>query len=64
VIGGINEHLGLLTNSLVAQYGRFEAYTAVIIQIEVFWVVTPYSVLVEYQRFRDALHFTLKMEAA
>jgi hypothetical protein len=38
------------------------------LQVEVFWVVTPCSVVVEYQRFRDTccvyLHFTLKMEAA
>jgi hypothetical protein len=30
---------------------RFEAFTAVIFQLEVFWVVTPCSVVVGYQRF-------------
>jgi len=38
------------------------------IQVEVFWVVTPCSVVVGYQRFGGLsclhLHFTLKMEAA
>jgi len=30
----------------------FEAYKAVIFQVEVFWVVTPCSVVIGYQRFR------------
>jgi hypothetical protein len=30
------------------KFARFEAFTAVKIQGEVLWVVTPYSVLVEY----------------
>jgi hypothetical protein len=30
----------------------FEAFTAVMSQVEVFWVVTPCSVVVGYQRFR------------
>jgi len=30
----------------------FEAFTAVMFQFEVFWVVTPCSVVIEYQRFR------------
>jgi hypothetical protein len=45
----------------------FEAFTAVIFQVEVFWVVTPCGVLIGYQRFRSTccLHLTnLKMEAA
>jgi hypothetical protein len=37
---------------------RFEVFTAVEIQVEVFWVVTPCSVVVGYQSFR------VKMEAA
>jgi len=31
---------------------RFEVFTAVKIQVEFFWVVMPYSAVVEYQRFR------------
>jgi len=31
---------------------RYEAFTAVNIQVEVFWVVTLCSVVVWYQRFR------------
>jgi len=31
----------------------FEAFTAVMFQVEVFWVVTPCNVVVGYQRFRD-----------
>jgi hypothetical protein len=42
---------------------------AVIFQVEVFWIVTMCSVVVEYQPSRDPcspylLDFTLKMEAA
>jgi hypothetical protein len=37
---------------------RFEVFTIVKIQVEVFWVVTPCNVVVGCQRF------TLKMEAA
>jgi len=35
-------------------------------QVEIFWVVTPCSVVVGYQSFRGlcSLHFNLKMEAA
>jgi len=48
--------------SLVA---RFETFTAVMFQGEVFWLMTPYSVVVGYQRFRGpCCHITLKMEAA
>jgi hypothetical protein len=47
---------------------RFDVFTAVKIQVKVFCVVTPCSVVVGYQRFRDpyclSLPFTLKMEAA
>jgi hypothetical protein len=46
---------------------RFEAFSAVMFQVEVFWVVTPFGVVVGYQRFRGSccLHHlkTLKMEA-
>jgi hypothetical protein len=38
-------------------YGRYEVFKAVKIQVQVSWVVTPYSAVVGYQRF------TLKMEA-
>jgi hypothetical protein len=31
---------------------RFEVFTAVKVQVEVFWVVTPYSVVIGYHRFR------------
>jgi hypothetical protein len=45
----------------------FEAFTAVKIQVQVFWVVTLCCVVVGYQRFRGScclqLHFILKMEA-
>jgi hypothetical protein len=33
-------------------YARFEVFMAVKIQDEVFWVVTPCSAMVGYQRFR------------
>jgi hypothetical protein len=37
------------------------------IQVKVFCVVTPHSIMLEYQHFREPycphLHFTLKMEA-
>jgi hypothetical protein len=45
----------------------FEVFTAVIFQVEVFWTVTPCSVVVGYQRFRGScctrLYFTMRMEA-
>jgi hypothetical protein len=43
----------------------FKAFTAVMFHVEVFWVVTPCSVVVGYQLFRDlcCLRLTLKMEA-
>jgi len=31
---------------------RFEVFMTVVFQIEVFWVMTPNSVVVGYQRFR------------
>jgi hypothetical protein len=31
---------------------NFEAFTAVMFQVEVFWVVTPCGVVVGYRRFR------------
>jgi hypothetical protein len=48
---------------LIDRHTRLEAFTAVKVQVEVFWVVTGCSVVVGYQRFRDPL-FSLKMEAA
>jgi hypothetical protein len=40
---------------------RFEAFTTVKIQVDVFYVVTPWSVVVGYRRFGGpcCLHFTL-----
>jgi len=32
-------------------YARFEVFTAVKIQVEIFWVVTQCSVVAGYQRF-------------
>jgi hypothetical protein len=32
---------------------RFEVFTAVKIQVEVFWVMKPFSVVVAYQRFGE-----------
>jgi hypothetical protein len=47
---------------------RFEVLTAVNIQVEVFWVVMPCSVVVGHQRFGGMcclhLHGEMKMEAA
>jgi len=37
----------------------FEAFTAVMFQVEVFWVVTPCNVVVGYQRFRGPCCFCL-----
>jgi len=34
------------------RFAAFEVFTAVKIQVEVFWVVTPCSVVVGYRRFR------------
>jgi hypothetical protein len=46
----------------------FEVFTAVKIQVKVFWAVTPCDAAVGYQCFRGLccphLHFTLKMDAA
>jgi hypothetical protein len=33
-----------------------EAFKAVMFQVEVFWFVTPFSVIIGYQRFRGPLH--------
>jgi hypothetical protein len=38
---------------------RFEVSAAVRIQVEVFWVVTPYSIVVGYQRFGGPCCFPL-----
>jgi len=35
------------------KHARFQVVTALKIQVEVFWVVTPYSVVVGYQRFGE-----------
>jgi len=36
----------------VLRNARFQLFTAMKIQVEVFWVVTSYSVIVGYQRFK------------
>jgi len=49
-------------------FGSFGTFTAVMFQVEVFWVVTPCSVVVGYQSFRGpcCLHLQgeVKIEAA
>jgi len=45
----LKNELQILLPSL--QSTRFEVFTAVKIQVEVFWVVTPCSVAVGHQRF-------------
>jgi hypothetical protein len=37
--------------TFIPNYGNFEAFTAMNIQVTVFWVVTQYSVVVGYRRF-------------
>jgi hypothetical protein len=39
---------------------RFNVFVAVKIQVKVFWVVTLYSVMVRYQRFRGPCCFHLQ----
>jgi cephalosporin hydroxylase len=52
------------TKTAISDIARFQIFTAVKIQVEVFWVVTPYSVAVGYQRFGGSyIHFALKIEA-
>jgi hypothetical protein len=36
-------------------YSRFEVFTALKIQVEVFWVVTLYIVVAGYQRFQRSM---------
>jgi hypothetical protein len=63
---GACEHHKLITFKRKHCYNsraNFEVFTAVMIQVEVFWIVTPCSVVVGYQRFRGPF-FTPKMEAA
>jgi len=45
---------------------NFEAFTAVMFQVKVFWDVTPCSVLVGYQRFRGpcCLHLQGEVKAS
>jgi len=38
----------------------FEAFTAVMFQVEVFWVVTPCNVVVGYQRFGGSCCLDMK----
>jgi hypothetical protein len=44
----------------------FEVFRAVMIQVEVFWVMTQCSVVTGYQRFRGTcyLHVQAKMKSA
>jgi hypothetical protein len=52
------ERLGKIVKSK-----SFQAFTAML-QVEFFWVVTPYNFVVGYRRFRSlCCLFTLKMEA-
>jgi hypothetical protein len=46
----------------VINCGRYEVLTAVKMQIEVFWVVTPCDIVVGYQRFEGpgCLHFRVE----
>jgi len=46
---GIN--FGTSTDKLIFSNASFEAFTAVMFQVDVFWVVTPCSVAVRRQRF-------------
>jgi len=41
---------------------RFLVFTAVIFQVKVFWVVTPCSAVVRYQRFRGPCCLPLRDE--
>jgi hypothetical protein len=41
---------------------KSEVLTAVKVQVEVFWVVTPYSVVVGYQRFEVSCYLHLQGE--
>jgi hypothetical protein len=56
------------TFTFISPNASFEAFTAVMFQVAVFWVVKPCSVVVGYRRFRGPRclhrHFTMKMEAA
>jgi hypothetical protein len=45
-----NKNINLSVSELV-MIGGFEAFTAVMFQVDVFWVVKPCSVVVGYQRF-------------
>jgi len=43
-------------------FTSFEVFTAVTFQTELFWIVTPCSVVVGYQRFRAPCCLQLKGE--
>jgi len=45
-------HIYLYLYLVTYVYASFEAFTAVMFQVQVFWIVTPYIVVVGYQRFR------------
>jgi hypothetical protein len=44
--------------------GNLETFTALIFQVKVFWVVTPYSVVVGCQRFGGLYCFHLQGEGS
>jgi len=45
---------------LYSTYAKFEAFTAVIFQAEVYWDVTPCNIAVGYQHFRGPCFFPLQ----
>jgi hypothetical protein len=62
----LNESKILIVTTLVSKsqeingyYARYEVFTAVKIQVDVFWVVTPCSVVVGYRRFRGPCYIHL-----
>jgi hypothetical protein len=62
------EYVSLKVVKSVSPDASFEAFTAVMFQVEVFWVMMPCSVVVGYQRFEGPccvhLQGKVKMEAA
>jgi hypothetical protein len=58
-VGLVATHLA----SQVSQRFEFEAFTAVMFQVKVFWVMTQCSVVVGYQYFRGPSLTTQKTSA-
>jgi hypothetical protein len=50
------------TNCEDPHYARFEVFTVVKIEVEVFWVVTPCSAVAGYQHFRGPCCLLLQDE--